>query len=123
MIKEAKKNIIKFNEYVSNQMNALASKGETSNDIITNLITGYMAYTVKRFVAYLDKCKDNYKEVKDITYQGIILKAERKYQSQVKNNKCNTLTSKQEKVIVLKAKIALINSFKPKKEYPVGNKK
>jgi hypothetical protein len=77
MIREAKNNVIKLNEYVSDQMNALASRGETSNDIITNLFTGYMACTDKRFIEYMDKCKDTYKEGEDITYQGIMLKAER----------------------------------------------
>jgi hypothetical protein len=67
----------------------------------------------------MDRYKDNYKEGEDITYQGIMLKAGREYQAQVINNEWNTLTSKQEQIVVLKARIASINSFKPKKEYPV----
>jgi hypothetical protein len=89
MIKEAKNNIIIFNKYVSDQMSALAPREETSNKIITNLFTGYMAYIDKRFIEYMDKCKDNYKEGEDITYQGILLKAERKYQAQVMMNGIN----------------------------------
>jgi hypothetical protein len=30
----------------------------------------------------MDKCKDNYKEGEDITYQGIMLKAERKIKTE-----------------------------------------
>jgi hypothetical protein len=81
MIREAKSDIVKFNKYVSDQMSALASRGETSNDVITNLFTGYMACTDKRFVKYMDKYKDNYKQGEDIIYQGIMLKAKRKYQA------------------------------------------
>jgi hypothetical protein len=77
MIREAKNDLIKFNEYVSKLMNELASRGETSNNIITNVFTGYMACTDKRFVEYMDQCKDNYKEGEDITYQDIMLKAEK----------------------------------------------
>jgi hypothetical protein len=77
MIRESKNDLIKFNEYVSKLMNELASRGETSNNIITNVFTGYMACTDKRFVEYMDQCKDNYKEGEDITYQDIMLKAEK----------------------------------------------
>jgi hypothetical protein len=50
----------------------------------------------------MGKCKDNYEEGDDITYQGIMLKAEIKYQGQTMNNEWDTL-------------ISSINSFKPKK--------
>jgi hypothetical protein len=46
----------------------------------------------------MDKCKDNYKEGEDITFQGIMLKSERKYQAQVMNNEWNTLTCEQEQI-------------------------
>jgi hypothetical protein len=38
-------------------------------------------------------------------------------------NKRNMLSSKQEQILALKEQIALINSHKPKKEYPVRHKK
>jgi hypothetical protein len=50
MIRQAKNSVMKLNEYVNNQMNALASKEETSNFMITNLFTGYMACTDKKYV-------------------------------------------------------------------------
>jgi hypothetical protein len=115
MISEAKNNVIKFHEYVNNQMNTLDSRGQTSNDIIINLFTGCMAYTDKTFEEYMEKCKDNYEDGEDVNYQGIMLKEERKYQARVMNNEWNTLTSEQEQITVFKAQIASINSFKPKK--------
>jgi hypothetical protein len=42
MVTETKNNIIKFNEFVSYQMNTFFSRGETSNNIITNIFTGFM---------------------------------------------------------------------------------
>jgi hypothetical protein len=77
-------------------MSALTSRGETSNNMITNLFTGYMACTDERFVEYMDKCRDNYEEGEYVTYQGIIPKAERKYQAQVMINEWNKLTGEQE---------------------------
>jgi hypothetical protein len=66
----------------------------------------------------MEKCKDNYEEGQRVSYQGIMLKAERKYQDRVMNNKCNTLTSEQEQIIALKAQISSISPFKPKKKSP-----
>jgi hypothetical protein len=82
MIREAKNKIIIFKKYISDQMSVLSSRREISNNIITNPFTGYMACTDKRFIEYMDKCKDNYKEGEDITYQGIMLKAERKIKTE-----------------------------------------
>jgi hypothetical protein len=90
-------------------MNTLASRGETSNGIIDNLFTGFMAYTDKKFVEYMEKCKDSFEEGEDVTYQAIMLKAER-YQDRVMSNKWNTITIEQEQIIDLRAQIALINS-------------
>jgi hypothetical protein len=53
-------------------MNTLASRGKTSKNIIINLFTGYTACTNKKFVEYMEKCKDSYEEGENVTYQGIM---------------------------------------------------
>jgi hypothetical protein len=42
IVKEANNDITKFNEYVNDQLNTLATRGETSTDVIINLLTGYL---------------------------------------------------------------------------------
>ena len=71
----------------------------------------------------MEKCKDSYEEGEDITYQVLMSKDERKYQARVMSNKWNTLIIEQEQIIALKGQIALLNSLKPKKEYPAKTKK
>jgi hypothetical protein len=45
-VREGKNNVIKFNSYVSDQMNTLATRGQTSNDIMNNfLLTIWHAQT------------------------------------------------------------------------------
>ena len=116
MIKDAKNDISVFNDYVNDQMNTLATRGETSNDIIVNLIRGYMACTDKKFVEYIEKCKDNYEEGENITYQSLMAKAERKYQARMLNGEWNVPTQEQEEIIALKARLASWNQSKPRKE-------
>jgi hypothetical protein len=49
MVKEANNDITKFNEYVNDQLNTLATRGEISTDIIINLLTGYLACSDRKF--------------------------------------------------------------------------
>jgi hypothetical protein len=68
MVKEAKHNIVQFNQHVNEQLSILSSRGESSNDIIINLFTGYLACSDKKFIEYIEKCQDEYEEGVDITY-------------------------------------------------------
>jgi hypothetical protein len=62
-----------------------------------------MACTDKKFIEYMDKCKDSYEEGKDLTNQALMYKAERKYQARVMSNEWNTLSNEQEQIVALKA--------------------
>jgi len=75
-----------------------------------------MACSDKKFVEYIDKCKDSYEEGENITYQSLMSKAERKYQTRMMSAEWNSLTQEQEEIIALKAKIASLNHPKPKRE-------
>jgi hypothetical protein len=123
MVREAKNNILKFNEYLSDQMITLASRGASSSDIIINLFSGYKSCTNKKFIECMDKCKDSYEEGEDLTYRTLMSKTERKYQARVMRNQWNTLSNEQEQIVALKAQLTSINSFKQKKVYPTKTKK
>jgi hypothetical protein len=79
MVNEGKHNIFQFNEHVHDLMNYLSTRKETSNNTIVNLLRGYMACTDKKFIEYIEKCRDNYEEGENMTYQELMSKAERKY--------------------------------------------
>ena len=112
ILKEAKHNIIKFNQHVNKQISALASRGETSNDIIIDLFTGYLSFSNKKFVEYIEKCQDEYEDGADITYQTLMHKTEKKYQSRILNDEWNSLSLEQEEIIALKAKVASLSNKK-----------
>jgi hypothetical protein len=66
-----------------------------------------MACTDKKFTEYIEKCRDNYKEGENMTYQELMSKAEPKYQTRILNGEWNTPTQEQSEIIALKAKLAL----------------
>jgi hypothetical protein len=102
--------ITKFNEYVNDQLNTLATRGETSNDIIINLLTGYLACSDRKFTEYIEKCKDEYEDGENMTYQSLMRKAERKYQARMMSGEWNALSQEQEEIIALKARITSISA-------------
>jgi hypothetical protein len=63
MLREAKNNITKFNKYVNDQLNTLSTRGESSNDILINLLTGYMACSDRKFTEYIENGKMSMKTV------------------------------------------------------------
>ena len=130
MVNEAKNNITKFNEYVNDQLNTLATRGETSSDIVINLLTGYLACSDRKFTEYIEKWKDEYEEGENVSHQDLMRKAERKYQARMMNGEWNALSQEQEEIIALKARLASINipksqgeHFKKRNGTPQHNKK
>jgi hypothetical protein len=111
MVKEAKHNIVKFNQQVNEKLSILSSRGKSSNDIIINLFTIYLACSDKKFIEYIEKCQDEYEEGVDITYQSLMTKAEKKYQSRILNDEWNSLSQEQE-IIALKAKVVSLSERK-----------
>jgi len=81
MSREAKNNITKFNKYVNDQLNTLSTRGESSNDILINLLTGYMACSDRKFTEYIEKWKDEYEDGEHVCHLDLMQKAERKYQA------------------------------------------
>ena len=51
--------ITKFNVYVQNLLEGLAFRGETTNDLLSNLFKGYQAAFDHTFVKYINPNKKN----------------------------------------------------------------
>jgi hypothetical protein len=71
--------ITKFNGYVRLLIDSLAARGETSNDLLTNLFKGYEAATDNTFVDYIGRKKERYEEGEDVTSDALMEQANSKY--------------------------------------------
>ena len=49
----------KFNVYVQNLLEGMASRGETTNDFLSNLFKGYQAVSNNTFVKYINHPSDS----------------------------------------------------------------
>jgi hypothetical protein len=59
-MKKQGEDIVKFNEFVHQQLDILAARGETTLDLLPNLIKGYKAVSDQVFLRYIEDSKTKY---------------------------------------------------------------
>jgi hypothetical protein len=100
--------IEKFNHKVKGLMEDLNRRGETSDDVIFNVIKAYKEVPVKEFVAFVDRLKDEADDKDDdeqYTPQFVMDKAENKFKILVNEKSWNPGSSDQDAILALKAEI------------------
>jgi hypothetical protein len=127
LMTEKDSNVIEFNESVRGLLDSLASRGETTQDLLSNLFKGYEAASDDQFVKYILKKQDDYDEGSDITPDKLMLLAAQKYRTLVQAGKWNAPDEKMQKIIALEATIKKLQKgskpSKDKKPNPEKNKK
>ena len=64
-------------------MDTLTARGESSSDVMVNLLKGYLTATDKKFITYIKQKKHNYEEGQDLQKDDLMTMAENKYKSLV----------------------------------------
>jgi hypothetical protein len=97
--------IIKFNEYVKEQMEGLAARGETTQDLLTNLFRAYKSVSDKEFIRYIKDRETAYEDGTDITSNELMTKARNRYKTMLQNGEWNSPTEDEAKIIALQAEM------------------
>lgn len=103
--------ITKFNGYVKMLLDTLASRGETTQDLLTNLFKGYGSCSDKTFVEYIAKKQDEYDEGKDFTPARLMQLADTKYRTMKDKEIWEAPSETDEKILALEARL---ENFKKK---------
>ena len=98
-------NIIKFNEYVTEQQLNLKARGGVTHDLLTNLWKAYSSVQDSAFVSYIQRKRDAYDEGEDIDVEELMKQAENKFKTLVLEEKWNSKTKEQHQIISLTAAI------------------
>ena len=111
-----KGNITKFNKWVEEQVAILHSRGEEAHDLLTYLWKTYQRAPDAKFMEYIQNLRNDFITGKrDFTAQELTNLADTMYNARVQMNKWALLSSKQEEIVQLNAKIAqLEQANKPK---------
>ena len=97
--------IVKFNKYVKSQMQHLAAKGETTNDLVDNVLNAYEAVPGEDWKAWHRRVTDRIDDGTEVSINDLLEKGEAKYKALVDNEKWNILSESDQQIIALKAEI------------------
>jgi hypothetical protein len=114
-----KYNITKFNRYVVDLMDHLASRGKRTTDLIAYLFEAYRNTTVKRFNNYIEIKINPYDEGEDIQVMDLMQPAQNKYRGLVHKKRWAIPSKEEEKIIALETQLAKYT--KPKGSSQSGN--
>jgi hypothetical protein len=97
--------ITKFNGYVRLLIDSLSARGETTQDLLTNLFKGYAAASDKTFVEYMGRKLEKYEEGDHTTADSLMEQADNKFKLLSINHKWNAPTQEEEKILALEARV------------------
>jgi hypothetical protein len=106
--------ITKFNAYVKLLIDSLKARGETSNNLLTNLFKGYGAATDKIFVDYVERKKEKYEEGEETTPDALMDQANSKYKLMKERNTWNAPSEQEEKILALMTEVRNLKKSKKK---------
>ena len=97
--------IAKFNQYVKQQLAILASRGEQTMDLLTNLFKGYAACSDPVFRRYIEQKQEKHDEGTTITPNELMQWAKLKFGIIKENGLWNAPTKQEQQLLALKAEI------------------
>jgi len=113
-------NIEKFNMQVKNLLSDLARRGDTSTDIIFNLIRAYRCVPVKEFTNFIDRMKDEMDDRTEVipSPQYLMDKSENKFKALVKEKIWDHGINNNDELMALRAEV---DRMKKGKKYGLGH--
>ena len=106
----------KFNDHVQTQLDALAARGETVQDLVSKLLKGYSAVKDKAFERFIELENDAFNETGTKDPRVLMDQALKKMETLKQTNKWMIPSSEESQIIALQAELNKLKSSKtPKK--------
>ena len=106
-------NVTKFNAHVQLLLNGLKSRGEDTQDLLTNLFKGYNAASDRTFVAYIQRKQEDYEDGIHIEPRQLMMLADNKYKNLLVKGCWNAPSEHEEKIMALETQIQSLKKRKP----------
>ena len=97
--------ITKFNAHVQMLLESLASSGETTHDLLSNLFKGYAATSDTTFTSYIERKQEEYEDGMNIKPTAIMSLGDKKYKTLKIKATQNAPSQEEEKILALKTEI------------------
>lgn len=117
-------NVIRFNQFVNEQVDGLRARGEESNDLLVNLFKAYLSAKDQNFSRYVANKRDSYEEgTLALTAEALMLLVENKYKTMVQSGTWNAPSAETEQIIALSAQVAALKKKRINKDDDKKKKK
>ena len=104
-------NIPKFNLYVREQMIELAVRGQTSDDLLTNSLKGYLAVTDRNFHRYIEEKQERYEEgTLEISINQLMHLAKTKYNIIQEKGMWQAPSAEESKILALTTEVTKLKN-------------
>ena len=118
-----KHDITVFNDYVRENLDGLAARGEESLDVIAYLFKGYEAANDSKLADFIKRKRDSYEEDGiDLTPEELMSQTNNKYLSLQRSGMWMKATADQEKIIALETKVEDLKKNRAKQTQEKGKK-
>ena len=119
-----KSDITVFNDYVRENLDGLAARGEQSLDVIAYLFKGYEAVTDSKFADFIKRKRDSYEEDDtELTPEELMTATNNKFLNLQRSGLWMKATADQEKIIALEAKVEQLKKGKQQQSQTKGKEK
>ena len=115
-------NITEFNPHVQLLLEGLASRGETTHELLSNLFKGYTAASDNTFTKYIERKQEEYEDGTDIKPTSLMSLADKKYRNLKIKGTWNAPSQEEENILALNKEIEKLKRFrKETPSTPPGN--
>ena len=104
-------------------IDSLTARGETTQDLRTNLFKAYASCSDSTFVRYISDIQTKWEEGEDITAERLMERAANKYKIMKTKEIWNAPSAEQEKLVALEAKITSLKQKYDAKKNKLNKKK
>ena len=114
--------IIKFNSHVQTLLDALKARGETTQDLLSNLFKAYAAVNDRTFVKYIADCQSKWEDGEEnFTPTQLMRKAANKFKTLKTKEIWEAPSPEEEKLLALEARFTKLNKKLAKKRKSLEN--
>lgn len=115
--------IKKFNLYVHYNIQQLQARGETTEDLLTNLFKGYLTVKDQRFLKYIEDKQCNYEEGQSITPNQLMNWAKTRYDILQQKGLWEAPSKEEQQILALQSQVSdLKKKNKGNTSYRNGNR-
>jgi hypothetical protein len=103
--------IVKFNEYVRQQLDVLAARGEETLDLLPNLIQGYKAVNDAAFLRYIEDIEVQYDDGRlQMTTEQLMFFCANRYKVRVEEGVWNAPNRDQARILALQSQVSQLQN-------------